>query len=68
MRSNAAEAAALVDATYSLFLECGCQISPQFLDQARIERPAIERDVAFVAAIRRDAIELRSRAGAARSC
>lgn len=52
------EADALVNETYPLFLECGRQISPQFLDQARVERPATERDAAFVAAVRPDAIEL----------
>jgi predicted nucleotidyltransferase len=45
---------ALTDATYPLFLECGRQISPHFVTEARATSPRTEKDRDFFAHIAAD--------------
>jgi ribosomal protein S18 acetylase RimI-like enzyme len=45
---------ALLDETYPLYLECGRQLSPQFVPRARLDAPRDERDRAFFAQVAAD--------------
>ena len=49
---------ALVDETYELFLECGRQLSPQFVASDRLAAPPDDRTRAFAAAVAAGAIDL----------
>jgi predicted nucleotidyltransferase len=49
-----AESEALTDATYPLFLDCGKQISPNFVSESRIEAPPTEKDREVFARIAAD--------------
>jgi predicted nucleotidyltransferase len=48
----------LVDETYALYLECGRQLSPLFLAQARLEAPEDERTRAFLAQVEADGVDV----------
>jgi predicted nucleotidyltransferase len=48
------ESDALVDATYPLFLDCGRQISPHFVTEARATAPETDKDRDFFARIEGD--------------
>lgn len=50
--------AELVDATYPLFLEVGRQISPQLVDQARLDAATEERVRALVERVAADGVAL----------
>ena len=49
-----AEAEALVNETYPLFLECGRQLSPHFYSQQRLKEPESQRAREFLASIAAD--------------
>jgi len=51
-----AEAEALVNETYPLFLECGRQLSPQFYSQQRLQEPESERMREFLQNIAADVL------------
>jgi hypothetical protein len=50
-----AEQEALLDETYSLYLECGRQLSPHFFTERRLAAPGDERTRAFLEHIAGDA-------------
>jgi hypothetical protein len=44
--------------TYPLYLECGRQLSPQFMAQARLAAPESERTRAFLAQVEADGVDV----------
>jgi predicted nucleotidyltransferase len=52
------KATELVDATFSLFLECGRPISPQFRTREQLETATDDRTVTFRTNVARDGISL----------
>jgi predicted nucleotidyltransferase len=51
-----AEAEALLDETYPLYLECGRQLSPHFFSERRLAAPEDDRTRAFLERIAPDAV------------
>ena len=49
---------ALVNETYSLYLECGRQLSPTFYSEARLAGPHDDRTRGFLGQIARDGVDV----------
>lgn len=54
----------LVDATYDFYLECGRQLSPQFMPEARLAAPPDPRTRVFLDRVAADGVAIWPRAGA----
>jgi hypothetical protein len=48
----------LLDLTYPLYLECGRQISPHFLEQRLLGDPRDERQRRFLSEVERDGVRI----------